>query len=368
MSSFTTATGVKIVAETIGVSHRGALQEESRPDLTVYDDIENRKTLRSAITTHTIWENMEEARLALSINGSSIYNCNYVSEAGNVHKLVTKKHDKKKVLIVPIIDDKGVIAWASRFSLHDIEEMKKVDDDFEGEKLCSPAATKDIFFDRANVEKQIPIKPIKVISGFKIFKEFELGHFYASGHDVGGGVGLDSSTSVFIDFSTFPAEVVATYADNTIKPDMFGYEIKRQAGMFGDCLVAPERNYGDSCITILKQLKANIYRTQPKANKIMLNPPTEYGWRTNDKDDMLFSLADAINKGLLLLNDEDLKNEVKGYTRNDLLENVRDPRLVTRHFDLLIACCIAWKMKSYRYNHNHQPTARVVRPKIIRQV
>jgi hypothetical protein len=313
---------------------------------------------------------MEEARTALAINGSCIYNCNYVSEAGNVHRLVTKKHDNKKVLIVPIIDNKGVIAWPARFSLPDIEEMRKVDEDFAGEKLCRPSATKDIFFDRENVEKQKPIAPIKIVSKFKIYKEFEIGHFYASGHDVGGGVGLDSSTSVFIDFSTFPAEVVATYADNTIKPDMFGYEIKRQSGMFGDCLVAPERNYGDSCITILKQQKVNLYKTQPKDSKIMVNPPTEWGWQTNalTKPKMLFAFADAINKGLLLLNDEDLINEIKGYTRNDLIETVRDPRLVTRHFDLLMAVCIAFSMKDYRYNHTHQPTARVVRPKIIRQV
>ena len=34
-------------------------------------------------------------------------------------------------------------------------------------------------------------------------------------------------------------------------------------------------------------------------------------------------------------------------TRNDLIDVERDPRLTTRHFDLLIAAAIAWQMKDY---------------------
>lgn len=62
---------------------------------------------------------------------------------------------------------------------------------------------------------------------------------------------------------------------------------------------------------------------------------------------MLAALSTAITDGLIALNDPDLIAEAKSYTRNDLIENVRDPRLTTRHFDLLMACAIAWQMKDY---------------------
>ena len=39
-------------------------------------------------------------------------------------------------------------------------------------------------------------------------------------------------------------------------------------------------------------------------------------------------------------------NEIS-YTRNDLIDDERDPRLTTRHFDLLIAVAIAWQTKDY---------------------
>jgi hypothetical protein len=76
---------------------------------------------------------------------------------------------------------------------------------------------------------------------------------------------------------------------------------------------------------------------------------TNYGWNTNaaTKPKALFALSKAISDGLLELNDEDLINECKSYTRNDLMDKEQDPRLTTRHFDLLIACAIAWQMKDF---------------------
>ena len=62
---------------------------------------------------------------------------------------------------------------------------------------------------------------------------------------------------------------------------------------------------------------------------------------------MLFALSKAVSDGLIALNDADLLQELKSYTRNDLIDDIKDPRLTTRHFDLLIACAIAWMMKDY---------------------
>ena len=58
-------------------------------------------------------------------------------------------------------------------------------------------------------------------------------------------------------------------------------------------------------------------------------------------------MREAIESGLIALNDEDLINEFKSYTRNDLIDGSVDIRLTTRHFDLLTACCIAWQMRHH---------------------
>lgn len=350
MSSFTTSTGVKVIANTVGTDQRGSIQEESRPDLIWLNDFETRKTLRSAKTTQAIWDNIEEARTGLSIDGSVIYTCNYISEMGNVHRLVNKRDDKNIVLIVPIIDDKGVLAWSDRYTKADVDYMKEKDDDFEGERLCKPSASKDIIFDRDVLDNQKEKEPIKEIAGFKIFHEYDPSHRYGSGHDVAGGVGLDSSTSVFIDFDTVPARVVATFANNTIKPDIFGDEIHREGEYFDNPICGIEKNnHGYATITRAKQLGVNLFKTPTNDIKVIDGQPTEYGWHNNSatKPIVIFDLVKAVNDGLLELSDCGIIRECKSYTRNDLMDKEIDPRLTTRHFDLLMACAIAWHMRNH---------------------
>ncbi len=349
MSSFSTTTGIKITAGTVGQSQRGHIQNESRPDFIIFDDFEDRMTLRSVVTTQAIFYNSEEARNGLSKNGGVIYLGNYISERGNVHRLV---QNIKNQMIVPIIKD-GFPTW-DRYTLDEIKGLKETVADFEGEYLCQPSAGKDIVFDREQIDKMDKLEPIRDISGFRIYKKYDSSHRYASGHDVAGGLGLDSSTSVFIDFSTIPAQVVATYDNNEIKPDIFGDEIKSQADRFGECLVAPEKNnYGYATIARLKQIYPHrkIHKTQLKATKIDDDKDTvEYGWHTNalTKPKMLFDFSKAVADGLIALNCPKLILEARAYTRNDLMDGDEDVRLSTRHFDLLIAASIAWQMKSFK--------------------
>jgi len=347
--SFTTATGVKMTAKSLLPDQRGKLQEYTRPDWIWYEDFENRKSLRSAVITQSIWDNMEEARTGLAKGGSCVYTCNYISEAGNVHKLVLKKSDRNIVMIVPIIDKKGKLAWEAQYSLEDVERMRQNDDDFEGERLCEPSAGADIIFNRDKLTEMEILKPTIDPYGFKIFHKYDETHFYASGHDVAGGVGLDSSSSVFIDFSVIPRGVVATYASNKIKPEIFGEEIVRQQNIYGKCVSAPENNIFTEAILRMKQLEANIYVTERKDSFVKENVATEYGWKTTsaNKGNLITSLVVAINDGHLVIPDEDLVRELMSYTRNDMMDRSIDPRLTTRHFDLLIACAIAWQMKDY---------------------
>ncbi len=191
------------------------------------------------------------------------------------------------------------------------------------------------------------LNPIKDIAGFKIYKEYNALHRYGSGHDVAGGVGLDSSTSVFIDFDTIPAQVVATFHSNTIDPEAFGDEIYSEGARYGLPIQAIENNKYEQAILKAKQLGSNLYTTGGSEIKPGHRPALKYGWNTNSltKSKMFSGLREAIESGLLALNDKDLIEEAKSWTRNDLIDKEPDPRLVTRHFDLLVACAIAWQMK-----------------------
>ena len=347
MSVFTTSTDIKVASDTVGTDQRGDIQDESRPDFIIHDDIETRKSLMSAVVTQSIWLNMEEARTGLAKNGGSIYLCNYISERGNVHKLVQKIENK---LIVPI-EENGEPTWPERFSKEDIASIKKQAEDYEGEYLCKPSAGKDVYFDRDSVDKQVSRQPIEEIAGLKIFRKYDPSNRTAGGMDIGGGVGLDSSTSVYMDFDCYPIQVLATYKNNEIKPEAFGHEIARQGKRFGECLVAPENNKFDSVITILKQtypLHA-IHQSQKAGPRIINQVPTEYGWQTNGatKPMMLSEFSQAIERGIIELNDPDLIAEARSYTAGDLMDREVDPRLTTRHFDLLIAACIAYQMNKY---------------------
>lgn len=370
MASFTTATGVKMQADTVGTDQRGDVQENVRPDFIWFDDFETRKTLRSAVTTKAIWDNMEEAKNGLSKDGSALYNCNYLSERGNVHKLVLKDGAETKVLITPIkgkvvngIHVDGPQAW-SAYTASEVEAKLRDADDPAGEYLCVPSAGSDVMFDRAAVNRQVVKTPIRVVADFKLFHPYDASHRYGSGHDVGGGVGLDSSTSVFIDFSTLPNRVVGTFKSNTIKPDTFGDEISNEADRFGLPLVAVENNKFDMCIGRLKQIYKNLYFTEPKEAKISEKQTISsitYGWNTNamTKPKMLFELKKAVEDGHLELSDADLIAEARSYSRDDLMDQDDDPRLTTRHFDLLIAAAIAWQMRNFAKEASAKTTAYV---------
>ncbi len=363
MSEFDTSTKIKVRAGTVGQEQRGQLQDDARPDFVWFDDFETRKVLRSATEIGSIWGNMEEARTGLSRTGGAVYTCNYLSERGNVHKLIKKYQEH--TLIIPIkgrvelhvsngnIDARHLgnqITWPAAYTIESVARILHNAEDPAGEYLSCPAAGDDVFFQRARLDKMEKLAPIDDIAGFKIFEEYDPSHRYASGHDVAGGVGLDSSTSVFIDFSQNPNRVVATFKSNRIQENDFGDEIKREARYFGYPVVAPENNnYGHGTIARLLSLDyENIYTMKEKATRAGTPPRVkQWGWNTNaaTKTEMFKALRKAVKDGHLELSDPDLIAEARAYTRDDLMDTEEDPRLTTRHFDLLIACAIAWQMR-----------------------
>lgn len=356
MSSFTTSTGVKMTAGSVGTDQRGDQQgseETARPDDIWFDDFETRKVLRSAIEMKTIKDNMEEARTGLSKGGTATYTCNYLSERGNVHQLIRKaKKDPENYsyLNVPIRKN-GKPTWPEAYTNKEIDTIKKSADDYAGEYLGQPSAGPDVMFDRKCLKKQEIKKPVKVIADFKIFHKYDPSHRYGLGADVSGGIGLDSSTTTIIDFTTIPSKVVATFATNTLKPSPFGDEIESQANRFGAPIVAVENNKFDTTIERLRQLNYDpMYYQEMKATRVGVPPRVRtLGWNTNSdtKPKMLFALKKAVEDGHLELSDKDLIAELKSYTRDDLMDTEEDVRLTTRHFDKLISCAIAYMMKDY---------------------
>jgi hypothetical protein len=154
---------------------------------------------------------------------------------------------------------------------------------------------------------------------------------------------------VFFDFDTVPAQVVGTFHSDIIDPESFGDEVYKEGNKFGGCILAIENNKYDQAVLKAKQLGADLYKTKGREIKVGYTAPTNYGWNTNSltKPKMFSAIQSAVEDGLVELNDPDLIAEFKSYTRNDLLDSESDPRMTTRHFDLLTAACIAWQMKDY---------------------
>lgn len=345
------ATGVKVTAGTVGQNQRGNVQgfeEATRPDFIIFDDIETRDSLRSAVKTRAIWDRMQEAIDGLAPNGITLYLANYISERGNVHRLVERVKHK---MIIPIVDKDENPTWEVRYSKEQISIIKAKADDFEGEYLCQPSAGKDVLFSREEIDKQIPKTPLSESHNFKQFKEYVVSHRIGGGADVAGGLGLDSSTSVWIDFDYIPAQVIGTYYNNEIKPSDFGHELARQGRIFGESLIAPENNKFDETIGTLKLIypQNRIYQTEKDDRSIAYRVSTTFGWNTNafSKTRMFNDLVQAVENGWLELNDENLIREARSYTRNDIMDREADPRMVTNHFDILTACAIAWQMKDH---------------------
>lgn len=355
MEGFVTATGISIQATTVGVEQRGQVEDENRPDEVWFDDFETRKTLRSAVETNAINDNMEEALDGMAKERSgAIYTCNYISERGNVHKLA-QPAPGRVIMLTPIKirdeDGKWKPSWPAKHTMDDINRIEATAKDFAGEYMNEPSAGADVYFDRSILDHHPTYVPIKEVSNRKIFFTYNPSHMYGAGADVGGGLGLDHSADVTIDFSTLPARVVSTFKDNTLKPDLYGHALLIHGRNYGECILGPENNKFDTVINVLRTNDyPNIYFTEVEVTRAGMPPRTRtYGWNTNGatKYTMFAELKSAVEDGLLILSDPDLVAELKSYSRDDLMDRDEDVRLTTRHFDLLIACAIAWQMRKY---------------------
>jgi hypothetical protein len=196
-------------------------------------------------------------------------------------------------------------------------------------------------FDAESLGKQKTINPIREYNGFRIYRDYRLGHVYGLGCDVAEGVGQDSSTMCLWDFSTVKPEVVAEYANNNVAPDLFAYEIKNLCEKYEYPLVAIERNnHGHTTISKLRDIYPDRH--------IWKDDKGKPGWLTNliTKPQVMYDLNTSVNEELVDINSHRIISEMRRYDKEDI-RVVKASDDTTAHFDLLVACAIGLQMKDY---------------------
>jgi len=227
---------------------------------------------------------------------------------------------------------------------------------------CDPSRTDAAFFDRVKVDNDIAAvkQPHRESAGVKYWGDYQPHHRFGIGADTSEGVGKDANTFALFDFGVAPNDIgilAATYYNNRIPPDLFGFELKRVGAEFGNCLVAPEaNNTGHATIAAMRGYP-NIYTERREGNRAIKHTE-RLGWRTTKKSkpQMLFEFRKDYNDGLVKIYDINVLKEMRSYTTADLTDTQLG--MVTRHFDLLIAVCIAHQMKKYAvfgYNERELP-------------
>jgi len=356
MGGFTMKSDVKLTAGTVGQTQRGHNQgiESFRPDFIWFDDIEDRESIKSAVVTQSVMDKIEEAIDGMSPDGNYVCTANYISEYGSVEMIASKETVNEMVWSIAtdcVYDGKKLVdcksTWEARFPDTKIKEINGDSQYWYSEYMCDPSREDDKFFDLDMIDEMISFtkEPLRDEAGLKVWSDFYQGHRYDVGADVAGGGGGDSSTIATFNLTT--GELVATYHSNRIAPDLFAHELARVGNKYGGCLVAPERNsIGLSTVDTLKNIYPNVYQDRTMAIH-SATPKKVLGWHTNSKTkpDMLYKFRTAFNEGLIKIYDVDVLREMKSFSFNDLDNN--GEALATRHFDLLIAVCIAWAVKDY---------------------
>lgn len=369
LAQFITENRVKVQAYSTQESTRGRLYGIFRPDLYILDDIENSKTKDSPAIRNKIIEHYNELKSGLSTNGGVLTLGNLIIDDGVIGTILEGISQNPVTAIarnIPVVGKVGIM-WADKYVMTDKEaaELNKTitnprkfkvsieakrreltEPVFQAEMMNNPGKTGDYFFNRDIVKKALEraIPPTKISGEMKVWEDFNPMHSYGIGADTSEGVGRDSSTSVVIDFKI--KKVVGTYKSNTIPPNVFAYELKRQGEAYGNCIVGPEiNNTGFATIAELQNIYDNIYQRENK-NKITDQVMNEYGFRTTvgNKYEVLGNFKTAFEDGDLDILDEDLLKEMYHYKRSDM-NQMKAEEGMTKHFDLLMAAAIAWEMR-----------------------
>lgn len=126
VADFITNNKVAVEAFSTQESARGRLTGFDRPDLILFDDFENKKTIESEAYTKKTRDHILEALGGLSPTGQVVYLANYISDQCNVQMLIdkAKKIEKMAYINIPLYDDSEVLFWPQKYCFGD-EEAKQ---------------------------------------------------------------------------------------------------------------------------------------------------------------------------------------------------------------------------------------------------
>lgn len=382
VSSFITSNRIKVEAFTVGTSPRGRVYNKFRPDVFIFDDIENVITRRSAVKTKNIVEHYNEVKRGLSGDAFILVLGNFITETGVIAHIMNRMEANPRGIVrnIPVMDKKTKdIAWKSKYVMTDkqaskantdIDDRKKQKISLESKKrdlgeisynenmMNDPIAAGLPFFDRRKIDAALEkvTEPLQDLAGFRLWLEYNPSHRYTLGADTSMGVGRDSCASALLDASVNPNVIGGSYANNRIKPNIFAHELKREGDLFGSCLIAVETNAesGGTCVNELSHTKyKNIY-TAKKTAKGFEEETEKMGWESTGASvpEALFQFKSAFEDGSLEVMDPRILQEMKKFMQTDIDAVTRPATVVdtgietTRHFDLLRAAVIAYAVRN----------------------
>lgn len=374
IKNFITENGVRVSAYTTQESTRGRLFANIRPDAFIFDDFENTITKESIPITQKIIAHIDELRAGLPAGASVLYLCNFLSDSGSVAHVMEnlKNNPRATVRFIPVIGQRNTVAWPDKYVLTNSEavEVNKIipdpklhkisleakraslgDSVFETELMLNPSKSGDLFFDRDKVNKAIENakESIENSAGLKIWERFNPQHRYGGGADTAEGIGGDSNASAWIDFTRKPNLVVATFEDPHLSNTSFGWELKRQGGIYGLPMLVVEINqtgYGTIAELINSEYPL-IYQREVK-NKVTQKVQKDFGWKATVGTvfQVLGEFKEAFESGDLEILDVTLLTEMKFFTKV-AARMINREKGVTRHFDKLRGAVLAWEARKW---------------------
>lgn len=383
-SVFITTNRIKVECFTTQYSARGRVSGKNRPDLFVFDDIENNITKESLALSAKIIRHVDEVNTGLKNYGTMLYLGNWITEEGVIAHIRSRIEGKKGKLVRDIkIVERGQPTWPGKYVMKNNEalqinlnlpqeehmlsiEQKREDYGekvFQTEMMNDPGKSGDYYFNRELVREAIKNleglekEPVKTVGEFKVWESYNPANRYGGGGDTAAGNGGDSNASVFFNFSSTPNRIVGTYHSNEISPSAFGHGFVKQGQSFGECYLVPEiNNTGYATVAKMIELEYwNMYIREVK-NKTTQKMQKEWGYWTDDsnKYEIASEFKEAFEKGLIGIPDMELLQEMYHFTKLDLKNMSKSRKMVlnseglaTRHFDLLKAAMLGWEARHH---------------------
>lgn len=384
---FITTNNVTVKSFTLETKNlRGFNSDFMRPDLLVFDDFENAKTVRSATMIKTALAAIKELLPAISGWGRTIWICNHISDSGVVQALLDMagRNPDWEILDIaaifnPYIDDpiaNGVPVWPERIvctkqqaieanqklNIGD-EPVMSLEEQMENMKLGDNSTIEDFYAEYLNIPKTaggclFDVKKIKKILSkpepeyreeafWKIWKDPIEDHKYGIGIDTSEGIGRDHSAITVYDLTA--DEVVANYFDNYTDPNLVAEQAAKYAEKYNMAVINPEATgVGQATISRLKTLEyPNLYTTQ-KTDKVTDQVTTTIGFKPNvgNKSKLFYQFKNAFEDGQIQVNCHTSLKEMMSCNSEFLqIKSVKSDGL-TRHLDLLDSLLLAYECKN----------------------